>query len=171
MKNIIDMYLKDFKSIPEIAKELKIGYSKVRNYLIANNVKRRTRKEGIVLYYKSHSNPIKGKRRKPFSKEWKQNISKSRLKWAEKNAKGISLKPNGYYEVTRGENKGRSLHVVIMENKIGRKLTKEECVHHIDGNRSNNDINNLQIMTRSEHTRLHAINNNKRKRNNYGSFN
>lgn len=34
-------------------------------------------------------------------------------------------------------------------------LKKEYNVHHKDGNHSNNDISNLQILTRSEHTSIH----------------
>ena len=30
-------------------------------------------------------------------------------------------------------------------------------VHHIDGDKANNDPSNLQIMTRSEHSRLHGL--------------
>ncbi len=48
-------------------------------------------------------------------------------------------------------------HILLMEEKIGRKLRKDECVHHIDGCRSNNDINNLKLMTRGEHSRLHRL--------------
>lgn len=35
-------------------------------------------------------------------------------------------------------------------------LKKEYHVHHVDENRLNNDISNLQVMTLSEHTKLHA---------------
>jgi len=43
------------------------------------------------------------------------------------------------------------------------KYEAEEVVHHIDHNRSNNELNNLQLMTRSEHTRLHRLEQTKRK--------
>ena len=46
-------------------------------------------------------------------------------------------------------------HRIVVENSIGRLLTNNENVHHIDGNRYNNSIENLKVMTRSEHTRLH----------------
>jgi len=46
-------------------------------------------------------------------------------------------------------------HRIIMEKKLGRKLKKDEIVHHKDGNRMNNDISNLQVMTKSEHTKHH----------------
>ena len=39
----------------------------------------------------------------------------------------------------------------------GRWLEDGECVHHMDGNRSNNHPSNLQVMSISEHSTLHAI--------------
>lgn len=47
-------------------------------------------------------------------------------------------------------------HRVIMENFIGRLLYENEIVHHIDGNKKNNLIDNLEIMTDQEHSRIHA---------------
>lgn len=46
-------------------------------------------------------------------------------------------------------------HVRIMELKIGRRLLRSECVHHKDHDRKNNSPENLQLMTRSEHSKLH----------------
>jgi hypothetical protein len=42
-----------------------------------------------------------------------------------------------------------------MEVTLGRKLTKNECVHHVDGDKLNNDPGNLVVLSRSEHQRLH----------------
>ena len=42
-----------------------------------------------------------------------------------------------------------------MESFIGRKLKNTEVVHHIDGDSTNNDIDNLALMTAAAHTRLH----------------
>lgn len=39
--------------------------------------------------------------------------------------------------------------------EVGWVLRKEFVVHHKDGNKQNNNVSNLQIMTRSEHTKLH----------------
>jgi len=46
-------------------------------------------------------------------------------------------------------------HIFVMQNKIGRKLHKSEVVHHINQNRSDNRIENLQLLTRAEHQALH----------------
>lgn len=42
-----------------------------------------------------------------------------------------------------------------MEQYLGRKLDRYEVVHHINGNKRDNRIENLQLMSLSEHTRLH----------------
>jgi len=47
------------------------------------------------------------------------------------------------------------LHRVLVENRIGRLLERGEDVHHVDGNKDNNDPGNLTIMSHREHARLH----------------
>lgn len=46
-------------------------------------------------------------------------------------------------------------HRLVVENHIGRLLRENEIVHHIDGNKRNNNISNLMILTKEEHARLH----------------
>lgn len=48
------------------------------------------------------------------------------------------------------------LHRVLMENHLGRLLEKNEVVHHLDENRHNNAIENLQVMDSKEHNRMHS---------------
>lgn len=51
-------------------------------------------------------------------------------------------------------------HVYVIYKQIGRPLTKDECVHHIDRNRKNNSAENLVLLTLAEHRILHAIEDN-----------
>jgi hypothetical protein len=46
-------------------------------------------------------------------------------------------------------------HRRIAERVLGRPLTKDECVHHIDENPANNAPDNLIILSRSYHAWLH----------------
>jgi hypothetical protein len=46
-------------------------------------------------------------------------------------------------------------HRLIIEKYIGRYLTKDEHVHHINGDIQDNRIENLQLMTASEHNSYH----------------
>ena len=45
-------------------------------------------------------------------------------------------------------------HRYVMEQHLGRKLRSDEEVHHIDENKLNNSIENLTILSKSEHTRI-----------------
>ena len=45
---------------------------------------------------------------------------------------------------------------MIMEEHIGRPLESNEQIHHIDGDVTNNDISNLQILKLGEHQKLHS---------------
>ena len=39
----------------------------------------------------------------------------------------------------------------IVETLLGRTLNSDEIVHHIDGNEHNNELGNIEILTRKEH--------------------
>lgn len=50
-------------------------------------------------------------------------------------------------------------HILVMSKHLGRPLKKGEVIHHIDENKLNNNINNLQIFNRSSHRSFHNIGN------------
>lgn len=47
-------------------------------------------------------------------------------------------------------------HIYVMEIHLGRKLEKGEIVHHIDGDKRNNHLENLYLTNVAEHNKLHA---------------
>ncbi len=66
----------------------------------------------------------------------------------------MSITDHGYKLIyINGKNIYEHRHV--METHLGRPLKTFEIVHHKDGNRLNNEFDNLEIMIRSDHNRLH----------------
>ncbi len=46
-------------------------------------------------------------------------------------------------------------HRTVIENYLGRSLYSDEHIHHIDENPKNNSLSNLDIVSKSEHCRIH----------------
>lgn len=78
------------------------------------------------------------------------------VKFRNKNKRIPYLKHDGYIWLTVSPNIRRKVHDLTMEEVINRPLTENECVHHINGIRTDNRIENLQLMTKSEHAKLHS---------------
>jgi hypothetical protein len=161
-----DMYVSGM-SIPEVSRVTGVPRSNLWRMFKTKGILR-SRVEGVRLAEKKGLIPRTGNT-KP--REWgtRMKSSESHLARWEGVAVGFCLKKNGYVEFTRGLHKGRYVHVVIMEEKIGRKIRKGELVHHCDYNRSNNHESNLILMSRSSHASLHATNI-PRSRNKKGQF-
>lgn len=63
---------------------------------------------------------------------------------------------NGYLGVWDREKQTYELeHRVIMRNSLGRDLNKGEHVHHINGDKTDNRIENLELIDISKHTTRH----------------
>ena len=137
-------------STTQISKQNGVSMYRVR-IAIRKHTQLRSRSEGIRLASERISASRTGLKRPPFSASHRRRISESRKKYGV----GITKKPNGYIESTKGKTCGKSVHRLVMELSLGRTLSRNEVVHHIDRNKTNNSIENLQLMTRSAHTSLH----------------
>lgn len=64
--------------------------------------------------------------------------------------RGGTINRKGYRVVNK-----RLEHRSIMEKYIGRKLHTNEVIHHINGNKLDNRLENLQLLSKIEHDKFH----------------
>lgn len=46
-------------------------------------------------------------------------------------------------------------HIIVAVGYLGRPLTDNETIHHLNGNRTDNRWENLEVLSRSEHAKHH----------------
>ena len=68
-------------------------------------------------------------------------------------------KSKGYYKISSSKegNNSKLLHRLIYEDYHKVTLLSTTDIHHIDGDKLNNDISNLKAMTHGDHRRLHKV--------------
>ena len=141
VNNIRDLYCKQGLSLKDIAKKYNCSKPLLIRCMDQLNIKRRSWYEGLLLKRKK-VNACKEPNWQ--GGRWFDNGSGA---WYVYNKKHPRCKHNGCLPE----------YILIAEKRIGRFLEDDEVVHHLDGNRQNSDPNNLCVMTRKSHMRLHQV--------------
>lgn len=69
-------------------------------------------------------------------------------------AQGWKLHSTGYITAFI-DNRWQYQHRYVMEQELGRRLKTDEHVHHKDGDKTNNKLSNLELLSKSKHAQEH----------------
>lgn len=91
--------------------------------------------------------------------------AKTKIDWCDARRNKITTKQGyiliwkpGHPNSNKGKQKGYVFeHRLVMSEHLGRPLESGEVVHHINGNKSDNRIENLELLTNVEHMRKHGL--------------
>lgn len=68
----------------------------------------------------------------------------------------METKNHNPYKRIKRDGKQKYEHRIVMEKFLGRLLTFNEIVHHLDGNKRNNELKNLELIGRGVHAGNHT---------------
>jgi hypothetical protein len=142
-------------STTEVGKIIGRTARTVLYHLRRHGIRVRSRADGVRLATPKIVATNTGRKKGPMSDAGRENVRRAKLAHGEIHAKGFRIMRDGYVQLTRGPHKGRLQHIVVMEAFLGHPIPPGHDVHHVDRNRQNNDLSNLQLLTRREHVRLH----------------
>jgi intein/homing endonuclease len=92
-------------------------------------------------------------------KELRFNLNQFSHKRTKGNDGYIYLTGSDYHSHPRYSSSGLLEHIYIMEKYLGRYINITEEIHHINGIRDDNRLENLQLCTKSEHKKIHKTEN------------
>ena len=65
-------------------------------------------------------------------------------------------KMQGFYRVVLQNGTYKMEHRILVEERLGRKLSKSEVIHHLNGIKSDNRDENLVVTSRKVHSNIHV---------------
>jgi hypothetical protein len=134
---LVREYIVGHKSVKQIRREYGWGINTIKRWLNYHNIPIRGHADPIVICQKTGA-----LNKNPRWQGWRKN--------------------NGYIYIYSPEHPDAGYEGYVSESRaiasqvLGRPLKRQEIIHHIDGDTTNNNKANLYVTNRSEHRRIHA---------------
>jgi hypothetical protein len=151
MNYVKDLYENTHFTMQEIAMETGVSPWSVWNYIQSNYSKAYIKERKVICY----SNSKLGDKNPQFGLRGEQTAGYVGVV-GDGNGYLMVLKPD-WYTGRKGSKHVFQHQVVICEALGLTEIPKGWCVHHIDGLRTNNNLNNLAFLTTSAHSKLHSL--------------
>lgn len=151
---VCNLFANTYTRLQDICNQANIEYWELQEILNNNFTQEYIDKRKSKLY----SNSKLGKRNPMFGKYGEQHPKYIGII---DDGKGylMCLKPDWY--TSRKNSKYVFVHSLVMCEALGiTEIPKGFVVHHIDGDKKNNDISNLCLLQMGAHTKLHQLQNN-----------
>lgn len=165
-EELIQLYTVEQLPIHSIADKLSMSVGKVFKYISLYQIP--TRKDNFTFKGRKHTKLTieklsKANKGKTIPLEVRNKMSLARKEQTKGGIGHKKLRGDGYIYIyfpdhPQSTKEGYIMeHILVMECNIGRWLKEDEVVHHKNHIRDDNRIENLQLMTFSEHARLHML--------------
>lgn len=154
-EELLQLYEKEHRTVSELSVLFDCNVSTLRRHLARNNIRIRSQSEEMS------GRKLTPEHKEKIIKNLKIASGKDNPNWkGGKSWKGRS-KETGYVLLRVG-NRYVPEHRYVIEKELGEPLSPYWHVHHLDGDKHNNHIDNLLVVNRKIHAQIHMTDEHKR---------